>query len=436
MAHSFGQIARVLAVGVISATVLLTTAASAAAAATHIAAAGDRGGHQLQRVAYFAQWKIYSGFFIKNVATSGAAQRLTTVNYAFGSVDSTGRCASADSWADYLRPFAASESVDGLAEPGGNFNQLRLLKQLYPNLHVLISLGGFTLSTNFSQAVSTEAGRKALAASCIDLFIRGNVPGNPGAFAGAFDGFDIDWEWPTLMPFNGGTASFSPADRHNFTLMLAEFRAQLDALGKPAHKHYSLTAFLPADPVKIKQGFEVPGLFRYLDWATIQGYDLHGAWEATTNHQSALFSPPGDPSPEKFSDDLAIRTYLAADAPARKLVLGVPFYSHAWTNVVGGTDGLFGTGVQSGAYDQQGYNVVQGLLGSGFALHRDSDIGVAWLWNGSTFVTFDDKVAIGQKMDYVLSHDLGGAMVWELSGDDASGTLVKAMAEGLEGHDD
>jgi chitinase len=432
MVRSQSRVGRVVAVALVAAAAAVVTSASTSFGAT----SKDEGSGQLQRVAYFAQWKIYSGFFIKNIATSGSAQRLTTINYAFGNVDSTGRCASADSWADYLRPAAATESVDGLAEPGGNFNQLRLLKQRYPNLRVLMSLGGFTLSTNFSQAVATEGSRQALVASCIDLFIKGNLPGNPGAFAGAFDGFDIDWEWPTLQPFNGGSNSFSPADRHNFTLMLAEFRHQLNQLGKPVHKHYTVTAFLPADPVKIKQGFEVPALFKYLDWATVQGYDLHGAWESTTNHQSALFSPAGDPSPEKFSDDLAIRTYLSSDAPARKLVLGVPFYSHAWTNVVGGTDGLFGTGVQSGAYDQQGYTVVKDLLNTGFALHRDSSIGAAWLWNGTTFVTFDDRVAIGQKMDYVIRHELGGAMAWELSGDDSSGTLVKAMAEGLQQEQD
>jgi chitinase len=429
MPHSFRGPARILAAGVISGTLLFVSAASAGAAG---ASAGRQDGEsRLQTVAYFAQWKIYSGFFIKNIATSGAAQRLTTVNYAFGNVDATGSCSSIDPWADYQRPAAASESVDGTAQPGGNFNQLRLLKQHYPNLRVLISLGGFSLSSHFSQAVATEASRQALVASCIDLFIKGNLPGSPGAFAGAFDGFDIDWEWPTLQPFGGSSTSFSAADRHNFTLLLAEFRSQLNRLGRQADKHYSLTAFLPADPVKIKQGFELPRLFRYLDWATIQGYDLHGAWEATTNHQSALFSPAGDPSPEKFSDDLAIGTYLAADVNPRKLVLGVPFYSHAWTNVSGGQDGLFGTGVQSGAYDQQGYTVVKDLLGAGYALHRDSHVGAAWLWNGTTFVTFDDAVAIGQKMSYVRSRELGGAMAWELSGDDASGTLVKAMAAGL-----
>jgi chitinase len=386
-------------------------------------------------VAYFAQWKIYSGFFIKNIATSGAAHKLTTINYAFGNVDATGSCSSVDPWADYQRPSAASESVDGTAQPGGNFNQLRLLKQLYPNLRVLISLGGFTLSSHFSQAVATEASRQALVASCIDLFVKGNLPGSPGAFAGAFDGFDIDWEWPTLQPFGGGGSSFSSADRHNFTLMLAEFRNRLNQLGRQTHRHYSLTAFLPADPVKIGQAFEVPRIFRYLDWATVQGYDLHGAWEATTNHQSALFSPAGDPSPEKFSDDLAIRTYLDAGVNPGKLVLGVPFYSHAWTNVSGGADGLFGTGVQSGAYDQQGFNVVKNLAGAGFAVHRDSQVGTAWLWNGTTFVTFDDAIAIGQKMSYVRSHELGGAMAWELSGDDTSGTLVTAMADGLDGEE-
>jgi chitinase len=435
MPHVLGRGARIATAMALSTALLLLTGLPAAAGDPSAAQDQAGAGSRLQRVAYYAQWKVYSGFFIKNIAGSGAAQRLTTVNYAFGNVDATGKCASIDPWADYQRPAQPSESVDGNLQPGGNFNQLRLLKQRYPNLRVLISLGGFSLSNHFSQAVSSAASRQALVASCIDLFINGNLPGSPGALAGTFDGFDLDWEWPTLQPFNGGTGSFSHADRHNFTLLLAEFRSQLNRLGESTDKRYLLTAFLPADPVKIGQGFEVPKIFRYLDWGTVQGYDLHGAWESTTNHQSALFAPAGDPSAEKFSDDLAIRTYLAHQAPARKLVLGVPFYSHAWTNVTGGTNGLFGTGVQSSAYDQQGYNVVKDLLGAGYSLHRDSSVGTAWLWNGTTFVNFDDSVAIGQKMNYVLENELGGAMAWELSGDDAAGSLVKAMADGLAQED-
>ena len=41
----------------------------------------------------------------------------------------------------------------------------------------------------------------------------------------------------------------------------------------------------------------VPDIFGPLSFATVQGYDFHGAWEPTTNHQSNLYTSPSDPSP-------------------------------------------------------------------------------------------------------------------------------------------
>lgn len=49
--------------------------------------------------------------------------------------------------------------------------------------------------------------------------------------AGVFDGIDIDWEYPG----GGGleTNIFNKiADKDNYTLLLKEFRTQLDAYGK------------------------------------------------------------------------------------------------------------------------------------------------------------------------------------------------------------
>lgn len=43
----------------------------------------------------------------------------------------------------------------------------------------------------------------------------------------------------------------------NFTAMLAEFRAQLNAYGAQVGRAYTLSAFLPADVNKITAGFEV-----------------------------------------------------------------------------------------------------------------------------------------------------------------------------------
>ena len=44
-------------------------------------------------------------------------------------------------------------------------------------------------------AAANPAGRTALASSCINLFVKGNIA--PGVTApGLFDGFNIDWEFP------------------------------------------------------------------------------------------------------------------------------------------------------------------------------------------------------------------------------------------------
>ena len=50
-------------------------------------AAADRGHDRSSRaevVGYFIQWGIYGrGYFVKDVATSGSADKLTAINYAF-----------------------------------------------------------------------------------------------------------------------------------------------------------------------------------------------------------------------------------------------------------------------------------------------------------------------------------------------------------------
>jgi len=78
----------------------------------------------------------------------------------------------------------------------GNFGAIQQLKQLHPRLKVLISLGGqLGNGAGFAAAASTGAGRAALAASCIDMFVKGNIAAGVQA-PGLFDGFNIDWEFP------------------------------------------------------------------------------------------------------------------------------------------------------------------------------------------------------------------------------------------------
>ena len=221
------------------------------------------GAHESRVVGYFLEWGIYGrGYRVKDVATSGSAAKLTAINYAFGNVAPDGAgsvaCKLGDEWADYQVPWTAEQSVTGteITWPRrilGNFQQLQALKERYPNVKVLISLGGWTWSRYFSDAALTQQSRERFVASCVDLFIKGNLPdpgwggmGGPGAAAGVFDGIDLDWEWPGSEGNIGNV--IRPEDKHNFTLLVAEFRRQLDAYGAAAGRSYLLTAFLPAAP--------------------------------------------------------------------------------------------------------------------------------------------------------------------------------------------
>ena len=57
-----------------------------------------------------------------------------------------------------------------------------------------------------------------------------------------------------------------------------------------------------------------------------------------------------------------------------------------------------------------------------------------WLYNAQTkiMITYDDAQSLGIKADFVRARGLGGVMFWELSGDDAAGTLLGAVNEHLK----
>ncbi|HEY0639567.1 MAG TPA: glycosyl hydrolase family 18 protein [Pseudonocardiaceae bacterium] len=398
-----------------------------------------------KKVGYFAQWGVYArNYKVKEVQTSGAAGRLTHINYAFGNVNEQGLCFQAnaagvgDAWADYQRRFTAAESVDGVADVynqplAGNLNQLKKLKAANPNLKVMISLGGWTWSRWFSNAALTAASRQAFASSCIDMWIKGNLPvfggepqGGPGSAFGVFDGIDIDWEWPASEGNVGNVVR--PQDKQNFTLMLAELRRQLDAYGATVGRRYELSAFLPADPNKIAAGIEIGPVFSQLDFATVQGYDFHGAWENRTNHQAQLRSPAANPAPIKFSVENAVNVYRAGGAPARELVIGVPAYGRGWAGVGTTNNGLYqpSSGPAPGTWEAgvEDYKVLATRPGTRY---RDATNGALYLYANGQFWSYDDPQLMVQKANWIKSNGLGGSMVWSLDGDDSQASLVTAL---------
>jgi chitinase len=411
---------------------------SAALVATGVVAVpAEAHGSNQQVVGYYTNWSGYArNFLVNDLVKNGSAARLTQINYAFGFVDAQGNCTSSDPWADYQRPFSAEQSVNGQAdEPGqvlnGNLNQLKQLKQKYPKLHISISLGGWTGSATFSDAALTPASRAAHVKSCLDMWLKGNLPGLPaGAAKGIFDGIDLDWEWPGSEGNPGNV--IRPEDKQNFTALVHEYRKQLDRLSR--HGKYNLTAFLPANPTMIDNGFEVRKLFKDLTFGTTQGYDYHGPWEPLTNQQSAIDGPKADPTTPEFSSQVTIDAYLSRGAPRSKLVMGVPFYSHGWTGVTNQNHGLFqpSTGPAPSTFDAgtEDYRYLKANVAN-YTVYRDNKAGFAWLFDGTTFWTWDDPIEMKRKADYISHRDLAGAMIWSLDGDTSTGELISALHRNL-----
>lgn len=427
------------------------------------------------RVGYFVQWGIYGRqYFVKNLDTSGTAARLTHLNYAFGNIDPVNLTClhgvtkgtspdpqdpnqgdgAGDAEADYSRPFSAAQSVDGVGDTGweplrGNYNQLRKLKAKHPHLKVLISLGGWTYSKYFSDVAATDAARKKFVRSCLDTYIKGNLPvynaaGGPGTAAGIFDGIDLDWEWPGAEGHAGN--HIGPDDKQNNTLLIDEFRRQLDELGGQTGKRYDLTAFTPADPAKIEAGWDLPRVAKSLDIFNVQGYDFHGAgsdnsWEPNrTGHQGNLYADVDDPYPFHFSVENAVNAYTSVGVHPRKITIGLAFYGRGWQGVQAGAkngEWQSATGAAPGQFaEEAGTRGYSNLLASvpGCAVHHD-EAAIAtscFTGNGGQWWTFDDVWAIQKKTAWLKQRGLLGAMIWEMSGDTASGTLINAVDAGLK----
>ena len=405
---------------------------------------------------YFEEWSIYyAGYNIANLQQNGVAGKLTHLLYAFGNVTTTPApaCSIADTWADYQSPYLPS--VNGNAYTGplyGNFAAIQQLKGLHPNLKVLMSLGGASATNTaaFVTAASTATGRQALAASCIDMFVVGNIAPMITA-PGLFDGFNIDWEFPTAT------------DKQNFTALLTEFRNQLNALSKTTGKQYTLTFDGPAGSQNYVN-IDLKNAAKQVDFITIDGYNYSGSWVTQTNEASPLFDSRQDPLfGQQLDIDDTVNAYLKAGVPASKYTMGVPLYAAGWTGAPNMNHGLYqnstgpspvllanGTGICT---DLSGntpgcdtlltpglltYSTLSTLKANGYGYYFDPLRVAVSLYNPSsgTFYTYDDPLEAALKTIYInvkVPGGLGGAYVWALKDDDANGTMVKTLAVGL-GH--
>ena len=413
---------------------------------------------------WFEEWSIYyAGYNIANMQTNGVADKLTHLFYAFSGLtaptSATAACVIADSYADYqkMNMPQVTEPYSGAGGVYGNFGAIQQLKAAHPNLKTIISIGGASAPavSAFTSAASTAAGRTALAGSCINMFLQGNIASGVTA-PGLFDGINIDWEFPTKT------------DTANFTALLTEFRRQLTALSANTGKKYLLTFDAPAGPSDPNNpgGFDtidIPATFAQSDFVTIDGYNYAGDWELKTNDASPIYDDAQDPlNGTGNTIDATVQYYLAKGVPASKYTMGFPAYGAGWTGgltnsncgeyqnaaQVSPVPNASGAGLCSSGNNQSSpapgcdpiltnglatYATIKNLLSNGYTACYDSTRIATSAFNPTTQTVFsyDDATSIAAKATYIKAHGLGGGYVWAVKDDDANGTIVKALAAGL-----
>jgi chitinase len=306
--------------------------------------------------------------------------------------------------------------VDAAAQE--HLRQLTALKAAHSALKVAISVGGWGAG-GFSEAASSEAGRRAFADSAAQLVAARDA-----------DGLDVDWEYPQ---HGESGIQASPQDRANFTLLLKAIRASLDqagaARGRTAANHYTLSIAAADGP--FVSGIDIAAVSSSLDWFNLMTYDFVNSQLPSTGHHTGLHASRLTPISGRTADR-AVRQFLGAGVPPGKLLLGAAFYGREFADVRASHDGLY---QHYGHY--QGEHPWPDLKANyighdGYARHWDAEAQAPWLWNARThsFISYDDPQSIAAKAAYVKARHLGGIMYWEQS-QDPGGELLDAAWRGL-----
>lgn len=335
--------------------------------------------------------KILGYVGANTIVSEQDAKNLTHINVAFAMLHCDGRI-----------------TVDNLKVI---MDQMQQIRTWNPDIKIMASVvTAHGEADAFTLCAADPALRKAVAASCQQLITEHG-----------FDGVDFDWEFP-CFPSNG--MSCSPDDKQNFTLFLREVRRGVDALPQGG-----LVTIAAGADLYYVDGVELPELAKILDYICVMTYDLKCGFHALAGHHSNLYSSTGDVF--RNSCDQALRLFHANGVPKEKLLMGAAFYSRKWENIKDVNHGLLQICKTGGGYGPD-FSILESdyINKNGYVRYWDDEAKAPWLFNGSTFLSYDDEQSIQCKCEYLLKENYGGIFYWEHKCD-ASGKLLAIMHDNL-----
>ncbi|KAG5635271.1 hypothetical protein H0H81_011874, partial [Sphagnurus paluster] len=319
-------------------------------------------------------------------------QDLTHLLYSFANINpDTGEVFLSDDWADKDIHYPGDPWDEEGTNLYGNLKVIYNLKKQNRHLKVLISIGGWSYSSNFHPVVVSPDLRANFVYSAVTMLEDYGL-----------DGIDIDYEFPGNEEQSRG-----------YVDLLRELRAALDAhaIAKGTSYKFLLTIAAPCGPDSY-QKLHIAEMDEYLDFWFLMAYDFSGPWDQATNHQANVYGG-------SMSVSEAIYHFTSEGVPRNKIVMGIPLYGRSFAGSNG--PGMPFSGAGGGSWEDGVYDYRVLPLPGAYVQH-DKRALASWTYHPDTqeLVSFDSEDVARWKGEWIRREGLAGSMFWELSGDKGS----------------
>ena len=321
--------------------------------------------------------------------------RLSHINYAFVDIKDN-------------RAWLHNEATDTV-----NLRKLSKLKRINLGLKILISIGGWTWSKNFSDAVLTDTSTQNFVSSAVAIVSKYNL-----------DGIDIDWEYPGMM---GDSNIYRPEDKQHYTFLLKDLRESLDSLSHITNMKYYVTTAVGGSQNYIDHT-EMDKVQQYADYINIMSYDYASSSDPVSGHHTNLYTSSGDNN--QHSAHKSIQAFIASGVPPAKIVIGIAFYGKGWQMESAENNGLYRKAVKPARGGGFTYLKDSLVNKNGYKQYWDAKAKAPYLFNPDKkiFISYDDERSVKNKCKYVKRYHLAGAMFWEYNSDKKE-YLLKIIAD-------
>ncbi|XP_045768871.1 chitinase-3-like protein 1 [Maniola jurtina] len=288
------------------------------------------------------------------------------------------------------------------------------LKEINPDLKVLLSVGGAGSHSGFQSMVFNHTCRKTFIRSI--KYILRNL---------TLDGIDLDWEFPAV----DFQSESSKRERQHFSQLLREIRTEY----RREKRNYLLTVAAAAPQIIVDAAYDVDQLNLYTDFVNIMTYDFHTFTRFTplTGLNSPLYARAGEELyPATLNINYTVQMYRSKGLHPSKIVVGIPTYGHSFTLMNSENTNVGSPALGFGKLGELGFITYTQVcafldtLGNESQIHMDEEAMVPYFYRNTEWVSYENPDSVLAKAAYIRRSKLRGAMVFSLNADDYENACI------------